>query len=237
MHWLWVALPSACDTRATLPGRYWASRAALISSQAFGTDRNSPRWNVVTRGAPAATACLLWNGHVLVTHSAAAVIAATATTAPVTVRSLRRDFLARAAAWRPRRASARSSRGQSWSRGQSSPSRGHSSSPRGQSWPPSGQGVRGCDPALAVIRVARRPDLLAAGPGGVDAEPGPRRKILVEAVIKGIQLLPPLGARPAVTPGPAALARLVRLPVPAARRQPRGPAGRISLSHGAPPGR
>ena len=135
MHSLWVSLPRSCDTWAILPGRYWLSSAGLTASQAFGTERNSPGWNVVTRGGPATTAGLARNGHVLVTHSAAAVIAATATTALTAASSLRRDFLARAAARRPRRTSVRSSRGQSSSsRGQSSPSRGHSSSPSGQSW-------------------------------------------------------------------------------------------------------
>src|SRR5215469_3454551 len=104
VHWLWAALPSACDTLATLPGRYWLSRAGLIAAQAFGTERNSPGWNVVTAGLLTGGADLLGNGHVLVAHSTAVAIKATASTAPQPTRSLRRDFLALVAARRPRRA-------------------------------------------------------------------------------------------------------------------------------------
>src|SRR5580698_164723 len=99
VHWLCVLVPADCSTFASLPGRYWPSSAGVTASQAFGTVWKSPFWKVVTSGGPAVTGVLLSNGQVLVSHPAT-IRAATTTTAPITV-SLRRDFRARVAAWRP----------------------------------------------------------------------------------------------------------------------------------------
>src|ERR1700733_5897411 len=96
VHWLWVELPRAWETRATLPGRYWPIAAELTTPQALGTEWNSPGWNVVT--SPLSLefgAGLLWNGSFPRTPSTTTT--PTTTTRPAMMIS-RRAFLALAAA-------------------------------------------------------------------------------------------------------------------------------------------
>src|ERR1700733_1364200 len=96
VHWLWVELPRAWETRVTLPGRYWPIAAELTTPQALGTEWHSPGWNVVTSPLSLELgAGLLWNGSFPRTPSTTAT--PTTTTRPAMMIS-RRAFLALAAA-------------------------------------------------------------------------------------------------------------------------------------------